>query len=112
MEYQKISKILQEKVDFLSKIMTRDWTEINNQSNSTYTYSKTIKFTANISRSTFWNLSDSYIAFSRKISGTTNNAVVFKILALFTNHIIGINISQVDAISQLDLTILMYIQFD
>ena len=48
MEYLKISSLLNEKSDLLSEFMTRNWIEIDDQSNDTYTILKRIKFTTDI----------------------------------------------------------------
>ena len=48
MEYLKIPSLLNEKSDLLSEFMTRNWIEIDDQSNNTYTTLKRIKFTTDI----------------------------------------------------------------
>ena len=48
MEYLKIPSALNEKSDLLSEFMTRNWIEIDDQSNNTYTILKRIKFTTDI----------------------------------------------------------------
>lgn len=50
MEYLKIPSALNEKCDLLSEFMTRNWIEIDDQSNNTYTILKRIKFTTDILR--------------------------------------------------------------
>ena len=72
MEYQKITNILGKTINFakLPKYTTRNWIEIDDQSNKTYNQNKDIRFKASQLRSDLWDFNDAYIDVTGKISAT------------------------------------------
>ena len=60
MEYQKISNLLENTSDNLSKFRTRNWVEINDDSRGTYTNAD-IKFKSTMLKSNLCDYANAYI---------------------------------------------------
>ena len=97
MEYQKKINLLDHTKNQPSKFRTRNWVEINDESQGKYDNSN-IKLKTSMMRSNLCDYSDAYILLKRTITvpntaaaGTavnnTNKKVIFKKCALFTNCI-------------------------
>ena len=61
MEYQKITKLLGSTPDKVSRFITKNWIEVNDQSGKTYTTGKPIRFKTSMLRSDLFDFSDAYI---------------------------------------------------
>ena len=107
MEYQKIANLLNFGSNKPSKFRTRNRVEINDETRSTYSHKKQIKFKTSMLRSSLCDYSDAYILVEGNITvnntavdgAAANNAikkVVFKNCAPFTNCISKINYTQID----------------
>ena len=117
MEYQKILNLLDNTQNEPSKLRTRNWVEINDESWEMYNMSNEIKFKTSVIRS-ICNYSDAYIYAKRTITvpitGTAaapankNRKVVFINFAPFTNCVSEINNSRVDGADDIDLVMSMY----
>ena len=117
MEYQKILNLLDNTQNEPSKLRTRNWVEINDESWEMYNMSNEIKFKTSVIRS-IRNYSDAYINVKRTITvpitGTAaapankNRKVVFINFAPFTNCVSEINNSRVDGADDIDLVMSMY----
>ena len=78
--------------------------EITEQSNSTCTNSERIEFTAN----TLNGICDSYIVLKGTIISNADNAIIFRNYERFISWTIGINKSQVDEVSEVNLNMLIH----
>ena len=98
MEYQKIVNLLNDESNKLSKFMTRNWVEINDDITGAYSTNKQIRFKTAMLRSSLCNYNDAYIFVKGNISvnntagagaaaNNTNKKVIFKNCAPFTNCI-------------------------
>ena len=103
MEYQKVVNLLEGKSDNLSKLRTRNWVEINDESRGNYANSD-IRFKTTMLRSNLCDHADSYILIKGTITITgaggdaaarqadeRNKGVTFKSCAPFTKCISRIN---------------------
>ena len=74
MEYQKITNLLDNALNLLSKFRTKNWVKINNESRGTYHVTSKIKFKTTMLRSSLCDYSDPYILVSetRTITGAGN----------------------------------------
>ena len=119
MEYQKIANLLDSALNQPSKFRTKNWVEINDNSRGTYGVNKQIKFKTSMLRSSLCDYSDAYILVKGNISvnntagagadaNNTDNKVIFKNCAPFTDCISKINNSHVDNAKDIDIVILMY----
>ena len=115
MEYQKIINLLDDKTNQLSKFRTRNRVEINDESKGKYDNSNII-FKTSIIRS---NVCDSYILVKGTITvpntaaagaavNNTDEKVIFKNWAPFTNCIIEISTTQVHDAQDIDIVMPMY----
>ena len=68
MECQKIANLLESTSDNLSKVRTKNWVQINNESRGTYA-NDDIKFKTTMLRSNLCDYADSYIL----VEGTITN---------------------------------------
>ena len=101
MEYQKITKLLDDTSNQTSKFRIKNWVEINVYSSETYGTNSQIKFKTSMLKSSSCDSSDAYIAIKGTITvpntGTAavpnnrNKEVVFKNCAPFTGCISEIN---------------------
>ena len=102
MEYQKIANLLYDGSNKPSKFRTINWVEINDEAMGKYSHNKQIKFKTSMLRSSLCDYSDSYILVKGHITvnntagvgaaaNNTNEKVIFKNCAPFTNCISKIN---------------------
>ena len=68
MEYQKIINLLDNTTNEPSKLRTRNWVEINDESRGTYNVSNQIKFKTLMIRSNLCDYSDAYVHIKRTIT--------------------------------------------
>ena len=129
MEYQKIGNLLNNESDQPSKLRTRNWVEINDESRGNYTNSD-IKFKTTMLRSNLCDYEDSYILVKRTITIAGNvgppegrteaqllaarrqderdKAVTFKNCAPFTKCISRINNADIDNAHDIDIVMPIY----
>ena len=121
MEYQKIANLIDDNtLNQPSKIRTRNWVEINDESRGAYNVNSQIKFKTTMLKSSL-NLvySDAYILVKGTISvnntaaagAAVNNddkKVIFKNYAPFTNCTSEINNTQIDNAKDIDIIMPMY----
>ena len=134
MECQNIAYLIAGASNQPSKVRTKNWVEINNESRGTYNANSKIKIKTTMLRSTLCDYSDAYIIVKGKITITANagpqpvagnprtaakllaarqaderdKSVVFKNCAPFTNCIGEINNTQIDNAKDIDVVIPMY----
>ena len=119
MEYQKIANLIEDASNQPSKCRTKSWVEINDESRGTYNVNKQIKFKTKMLKSSLYDYSDAYILAKGTITvnntaaadadaNNTNNKVIFKNCAPFTNCISEIINTQVDNAKDIDIVIPMY----
>ena len=120
MEYQKIINLLDNVSSRPSKFRTRNWIEINDESQGTYT-GNSIKYKTTMPRSNLCNFSDAYILVKGTvtITGAGDNAaareaderykgVIFKNCAPFVKCISRINNTEIDNAKDIDIVMPMY----
>ena len=120
MEYQKIANLLESASDNLSKVRTKYWVEINDESRGNYANSD-IRFKITILKSNLCDYADSYILVKGTITITgagddaaarradeRNKGVTFKNCAPFTKCISRINNTDIDNAHDIDIIIPMY----
>ena len=61
MEYQKITNLLNDESNKLSKFRTRNWVEIYDEARGTYSHNKQNKFKTSMLRSSLCDYSDQHI---------------------------------------------------
>ena len=119
MEYQKIANLIDDTPNQPSKFRTRNWVEINDESRGAYNANSQIKFKTTMLKSSLRDYSDAYILVKRTISvnntaaqgaaaNNINKKVIFKNCAPFTNCISGINNTQIDNATDIDIVMPMY----
>ena len=107
MEYQKIANLLNDESNTPSKLRTRNWIEINDETRGTYPVGKQIEFKTPMLSSSLCDYADAYILVKGNIivnntadvGAAANNAakkVILKNCAPFTNCISTINNTQID----------------
>ena len=105
MKYQKMINLLNNTTNQPSKVRTRNWVEINDESKGKYDNSN-IRFKMSIIRSNSCDYSDAYILVKGTITvrntaaagatvNKTNKKVIFKNYAPFTDRITEVNNTQV-----------------
>ena len=119
MEYQKTINLLDNTLNQSTKFRTKNWIEINDESQGTCNKDNQIRFKTSVLRSILRDNSDAYIL----VNGTTtventaaqgqanngpNKKVISKNCAPFTNGISGINNIEVDDASYIDVVMKMY----
>ena len=120
MEYQKIANLLEGASNQPSKLRTRNWVEINDESRGIYT-SNNIKFKTTILRSNLYDYTDAYILVKGTITITgagdddaakrldeRNKGVTFKNCSPFPKSISRINNTDIDNAQGIDIVIPMY----
>ena len=116
MEYQKMATLLNDESNKPSKFRTRNWVEINDEIRGAYSLNKQIRFKTSMLRSSF---SDTYILVKGNITvnntadagadaNNTNEKVIFKNCASFTNCICKINNIQIDNAEYINIVMPMY----
>ena len=121
MEYQKITNLLDDSPNKISKFRTRNWVEINDQSRGKYNDEKEIRFKTTMLKSSLCDYSDAYILVKGKITitGAGANAaarqaddrdkgVAFKNCAPFTSCKSDINNIKIDYCLDTDIVMSMY----
>ena len=119
MEYQKIANLIEDASNQPSKCRTKSWVEINDESRGTYNVNKQIKFKTKMLKSSLYDYSDAYILAKGTITvnntaaadadaKNTNNKVILKNCAPFTNCISEIVNTQVDNAKDIDIVMPMY----
>ena len=120
MEYQKIANLIDDNtLNQPSKFRSRNWIEINDESRGVYNVNSQIKFKTTMLKSSLCDYSDVYILVKGTISvnntaaqGTaannTDEKVIFKNCAPFTNCISEINNTQIDNAKDIDIVTPMY----
>ena len=119
MEYQKTINLLDDTTKQPSKFRTRNWVEINDESQGMYNVSNQIKFKTSMIRSNLCDYGDAYINVKGTITvpGTSaedasannrNRKVIVKNYAPFTNCISEMNNTQVDDANDIDLVMPNY----
>ena len=119
MEYQRIANFLNNSSNKPSKFRTKNWVEINDDIRGAYSPNKQIRFKTAMLRSSLCNYSDAYIlvignitvnntADAAAAANNTNEKVIFKNCAPFTNCIIKINNTQIDNAEYIDIVMPMY----
>ena len=118
MEYQKITNLLDDTTNQLSKFRTKNWVEINDESKGRC-YNSNIRFKASIIRSNLCDYSEAYIFVKGTITvpntedagaavNNYNKILIFKKCAPFTDCITKINNTQVDDAQKIDIVMPMY----
>ena len=119
MKYQKIINLLDNTKNKSSKFRTRNWVEINDESQGKYD-SSSIKFKTSMIRSDLCDYSDAYILVSGAVTITgvgddnakridkINTGVIFENCVPFTNCISTINNTQKDNVEYIDVVMPMY----
>ena len=119
MEYQKIANLIDDTSNQPSKIRTKNWVEINDESRGAYNVNSQIKFKTTMLKSSLCDYSDAYILLKGTISvnntaaadadsNNTNEKVIFKNCAPFTNCISEINNTQIDNAKDIDIVMPIY----
>ena len=118
-EYQKIINLLDNTPNQPSKFKTKNWVEINDESQETYNEDNQIRFNTSMLRSSVCNYSNAYtlvkatITVQNKVimdqpANNANKRVIFKNCATFTNCISRINNMQIDDAHDINVVISMY----
>ena len=100
---------------------TKNWVEINGELRGTYNTNSKIKFETKMLKSCLCGCTDAYILVKGNITvnntaaagaaaNNTNNKVIFKSCAPFTNCISEINNKQVDNAKDIDIVMPVYIR--
>ena len=119
MEYQKITNLLDNAPNKPSKLKTKNWVEINDESRGTYNTNAQIKFKTTILKSSLCDYSDAYILVKGNITvnntagagaaaNNTNKRVIFKNCTPFTECKSETNNTQVDSAKYIDRVMPMY----
>ena len=114
MEYQKITNLLGNIPDKVSRFSTKKWIEFHDQSGETYNTNKQIRFKTSILRSDLCDYSDTYIVAKGKLIVTNpdNDAndkkLAFKNNTPFTSCISKINNILTDNAEDLDIVMPIY----
>ena len=121
MEYQKIANLLDNTLDQPSKFRTKNWVEINDESEESYSTGSDIKFKTTMLRSNLCDYADAYILVKGTITITgagnddaakrldeRNKGVIFKNCAPFTKCISRINNTDIDNAQDIDIVMPMY----
>ena len=119
MEYQKIANLIDDTSNQPSKLRTKNWVEINDESRGAYNVNSQIKFKTTMLKSSLCDYSDAYILVKGTISvnstaaqgdtaNNNNKKVIFKNCAPFTNCISEINNTQIDNVKDIDIVMPMY----
>ena len=119
MEYQKIANLIDDASNHPSKLKTKNWVEINDESRETCNVNSQIKFKTIMLKSSLCDYSDAYVLVKGNITvnitaaadadaNNTNKKVIFKNCAPFTNCISEINNTQVDNAKDIDIVMSVY----
>ena len=121
MEYQKIANLIDDTSNQPSKLRTRNWVEINDESRGAYNVNSQINFKTTMLKSSLCDYSDAYILVKGMITINGRGAdaaarqaderdkgVAFKNCAPFINCIGEINNTQIDNAKDIDIVMPMY----
>ena len=119
MEYQKIINLLDNTSNLPSKLKTKNWVEINDESQGTYNKDNQIRYKTSMLRSSLRDYSNAYTLVKETITvantaaaalatNNLNKKVIFKNCAPFTNCISRINNTQVNDAHDIDVVMPMY----
>ena len=119
MEYQKITNLLDNVSNQPFKFRTRNWVEINDNTNGVYSRNNQIRFKTSMLRSSLCDYSDAYVLVKGNISvnntaaadaavNNTNKKVIFKSCAPFTNCKSKLNNNEIDNAEYIDVVLPMY----
>ena len=121
MEYQKIANLIDDASSEPSKLRTKNWIEINDETGGTYKVNSQIKFKTTMPKSSLCDYSDAYTLVKRKITITRagddasarqaderDKGVALKNCAPFTICISEINYTKIDNAKYIDIVMPMY----
>ena len=116
MEYQKITNLLGNIPDKVSRFITKKWIEVHDQSGKTYNTNKEIRFKTSILRSDMCDYSDAYIVVKGLVTVSAdekdrdemNRQAILKNNAPFISCISKINDVLVENTEDLDIVMAMY----
>ena len=121
MEYQKVINLLDSTPNQPTKCRTKNWVEINDDSNGKYNTNSQIKFETSMLRSHLCDYSDAYILVSETITiigagaddvakqlDGKNKGAILKNCARFNNCISEINNTQIDNAKYLNVVMPIY----
>ena len=119
MEYQKIINLLDNTSNLPSKLKTKNWVEINDESQGTYNKDNQIRYKTSMLRSSLCDYSNAYTLVKETITventaeaalatNNLNKKVILKNCAPFTNCISRINNTQVNDAHDIDVVMPMY----
>ena len=120
MEYQKTTNLIDRDASGEpSKLRTKNWVQINDESRGTYNEISQVKFKTSMLKSSLCDYSDAYILVKRTVTvnntaaadsdaNNTNKKVTFKNYASYTNCIREINNTQVENAKDIDIVMPMY----
>ena len=121
MEYQKIANLIDDASSEPSKLRTKNWIEINDETGGTYKVNSQIKFKTTMLKSSLCDYSDAYTLVKRKITITRagddasarqaderDKGVALKNCAPFTICISEINDTKIDNAKYIDIVMPMY----
>ena len=113
MEYQKTINLLENTPNKLSKLRTKNWVEMNDESRATYNVNGQIKFKTSMLRSKLGDYSDAYMLVSASITVPNTEAnniknIIIRNYAPFTNCVSEINNTQIDNVKDIDIVIPIY----
>ena len=121
MEYQKIANLIDDTSNQPSKLRTRNWVEINDESRGAYNVNSQIKFKTTMLKSSLCDYSDAYVLDKGRITieragadaaarqaDERDKGVAFKNCAPLTNCISEINNTEIDNAKDIDIVMPMY----
>ena len=119
MEYQKIINLLDNTSNLPSKLKTKNWVEINDESQGTYNKDNQIRYKTSMLRSSLCDYSNAYTLVKETITventaeaalatNNLNKKVILKNCEPFTNCISRINNTQVNDAHDIDVVMPMY----
>ena len=121
MEYQKTTNLLDNTPNQLSKFITKNWIEINDQPRGAYNVNSDIRFKTAMLKFSVCDYSDAYILVKGRIAITGEGAddaarqvdevdkgVIFKSCAPFINCKSEINNTEIDSAKYIDIVMPMY----
>ena len=86
MDYQRITNLLGNTFDKVSRFITEKWIEVYAQSGGTYNTKKPIRFKTPILRSDLYDYNDAYIVVTGKIIVTNPNRFAYDEKLAFKNN--------------------------
>ena len=116
MKYQKITNLLGNIPDKVTRFITKEWIEVHDQSGETYNTNKQTRFKTSMLRSDLCDFSDAYIVFKGIVTVSAdetdrdkmNRQVILKDNTPFISCISKINGALVENAEDLDIVMPMY----